>query len=148
MTKFEPTHARRAFPCMDEPAMKAEFKLTLIRHKDFTATYSNTPILTSIPVAGSVGEWITDTFKTSVKMSTYLIAYAITDFTQIEAISATGVKIEVSARPKAISDGDGDFALQEATDIIDFFAGYFDVPYPLDKSSKTLKIAISTFYFR
>lgn len=141
VTKFEPTDARRAFPCMDEPALKAQFKFTLIRHKDFIAPYSNTPILSSVPVAGNV-DWITDTFETSVKMSTYLIAFAITEFTQIEATSPKGVKVEVSARPQAISDGDGDFALQEATAILDFFADYFDVPYPLAKSSKNSFILI------
>lgn len=48
-TKFEPTYARRAFPCFDEPAMKAQFNFTLTRHKNFTSALFNTPRISSTP---------------------------------------------------------------------------------------------------
>lgn len=43
ITQFSPTYARRAFPCMDEPYLKAEFQLRIGHHKDQQAT-SNTPV--------------------------------------------------------------------------------------------------------
>ena len=79
-----------------------------------------------------------DTFETSVRMSTYLVAFVVSDFEKVSNKSNKGVLVEVAGRAEAINNGDGAFALEEAMKIIDFFADYFDVPYALNKSSIVL----------
>ena len=52
-THFEPTYARRAFPCFDEPQLKAKFMVTIIHHKEHSVFF-NMPLKTQSEVKGYV----------------------------------------------------------------------------------------------
>ncbi len=49
--------------------------------------------------------------------------------------SKYNIQVEVVARPDAIDNGDGKYALDVAIRMIEFFTEYFNVSYPMTKSS-------------
>ena len=115
--------------------MKARFQLTMIRHKNFTSTLFNANLLDSKEHPAEP-DWIIDQFDKSEVMSTYLVAFVVSNFKMVEMKSPKyGVKIGVAGRAKAIDAGEGDEALKEAAQIIDYYSDYFVVKYPMPKSS-------------
>uniref|UniRef100_A0A672Y9K6 Aminopeptidase n=1 Tax=Sphaeramia orbicularis TaxID=375764 RepID=A0A672Y9K6_9TELE len=134
-TQMQPTDARKAFPCFDEPAMKAVFHLTLI-HPHGTVALSNS--LNYEPVNVTIeGQNLTQTsFRPTEVMSSYLLAFVVCEFDYISSVSDTGVLIRIWARRKAIAEGQGNYALNKTGPILSFFEDYYDIPYPLNKSDQ------------
>ena len=126
-TKFEPSDARRAFPCFDEPDFKASFQVSLLIDADLTAI-ANTAIVSEDAVAG--GKKLIK-FAPSIKMSSYLVAYMVGPFVSSEAVDSNGIPIRVWTVP-----GKQDlthYALRAAKYSLDYFAEYFKQAYPGDK---------------
>ena len=127
-TQFESHHAREVFPCVDEPAAKAEYDLTLITRPEIT-------VLGNMPVKFQAenGNSRTTTFEKTPRMSSYLLAFVIGELHKKTARTKSGVEVNVWATP-AQNENTLDFALDIATRSIDFYDEYFGVKYPLPKS--------------
>lgn len=125
-TQFETTAARQAFPGIDEPEAKATFSLAI--------KYDEQPgetIIANMPedhVENGVHY-----FQETVKMSTYLVAFAFGELQSKFAKTKSGVEIGVFStkthQPKEL-----DFSLDIAKRAIEFYEDFYQTPYPLPQS--------------
>ncbi|OPB39679.1 Aminopeptidase N [Trichoderma guizhouense] len=132
-TQFEACDARRAFPCFDEPNLKATYDLE-IEIPDDQVALSNMPVKDTKPTKKG---WQLVSFETSPVMSSYLLAWAVGDFEYIEQLTDrkyNGKQIPVRVYTTRGLKEQGRWALEHAPKIIDFFSEIFDIDYPLPKS--------------
>ncbi len=138
-TQFEATHARKAFPCWDEPVWKATFDVQLVVDAEHMAVSNSAEISrTSL----DDGRHLVS-FATTMKMSTYLVAFVIGPLEATEAIDVDGVPLRVvsvaGTDPMLTA-----FALDVGAFALRYFTDYFDIRYPGDKVDL---VAIPDFAF-
>jgi len=124
-THFEAAQARRMFPCVDQPDKKAEFKVS-VRLDDGLEAISNMPIESQ----RRDGDKKVVTFQTTPRMSTYLLYLGVGKF-QVRSSYLGGIEVVVATTPGKAHQAV--FAEEEAKKAIDFFNGYYKIPYALPK---------------
>lgn len=138
-TQFEATHARKAFPCWDEPILKATFDIELVVDADHQAIANSAEInRTSL----DDGRHLVS-FATTMKMSTYLVAFVVGPLQATETVDVDGVPlrvISVAGSDPSLSE----FALDCGAFALRYFSEYFDINYPGDKVDL---VAIPDFAF-
>jgi|ECHnycMinimDraft_1075156.scaffolds.fasta_scaffold01042_2 Aminopeptidase N len=131
-TQFEPNFASKLFPCIDNPAYKAVFKLAICVKKGLDVI-SNMPIES---VKEKNGKVIYE-FKQTPPMSTYLLYVGIGKFEELKKENVIISTLEGKSSR-------GKFALDLALKCLKFYENYFEIPYELPKLHL---IAIPDFLF-
>ncbi|KAI1809865.1 peptidase family M1-domain-containing protein [Poronia punctata] len=132
-TQFESCDARRAFPCFDEPRLKATFDFQ-IETPDDQVALSNMPVK---DVTKTRDGFQLVSFERTPVMSTYLLAWAVGDFEYLEAFTDrkyNGKPIPVRVYTTRGLKEQGRWALEHAPKTIDLFSESFGIDYPLPKS--------------
>ena len=124
-TQFEAADARRAFPCVDEPAAKATFDISIAAGRGMEA-------VSNMPVASrrKKGSKTVHRFQTTPVMSTYLVYLAVGRFDKISARHG-GVRVRVLTVPG--NRERGRFALRLTVRLLAEYEKYFGIKYPLPK---------------
>lgn len=131
-THFEPTGARTAFPCYDEPTLRTTFSLSITHHSSYNAV-SNMPQLGS-EVDPNDPNFQTTSFMTTLKMPTYLLAFVVSDF----ETRSLGQQL-IHAKPNSMKETE--FALNSGVLILDKLSEYTGISY-YDYQPKMAQIAI------
>lgn len=138
-TQFEATHARKAFPCWDEPAFKATFDLVMVIAQGDEAI-ANSAELSRTPTNDGRVEVA---FATTMKMSTYLVAFVVGPLEMSETIDVDGTPLRVVHAPGR-DPKLAEFALDVGAFALRYFSDYFGIGYPGDKVDL---VAIPDFAF-
>jgi aminopeptidase N len=126
-TQFESLDARRCFPCIDEPGVKAIFAVQLTVDTTYDVL-SNMPIACKQMISSTTK---VVTFLDTPIMSTYLVAICVGEFDVVQTTTTHGVMVSVYTPPGKSQMGT--YALNTASRALSAYDDFFQVPYPLPK---------------
>ena len=124
-SQFEAVDARAAFPCIDEPAMKATFEVSFEIDSSLEAI-SNMPVERTLPK----GNKKIVTFMKTPKMAPYLLYLCVGKFDRLST-DYRGIKISVISTPGNLKYSK--LPLSYAKTFLQFYEKYFGIRYPLPK---------------
>ncbi|HEX7631031.1 MAG TPA: M1 family aminopeptidase, partial [Lacunisphaera sp.] len=123
---FEPTDARRVFPCWDEPVYRATYDVTLVVREKLMAV-ANMPVTRETALGNG---WKEVAFARTPAMASYLVALYAGEFETVEG-EQDGVQLRIiTTEGKRASAA---YALDCTKQILHYYNEYFGTPYPLPK---------------
>ena len=135
-THFEATDARRAFPCWDEPDLKATWSIALVVEDGLTALSNGPEISRETRGDGRVRV----TFADTMPMSSYLVAYVVGPLELTHPSDANGTPVRIAHIPG--KGGLTRFSQEVGVKALNFFGDYYGIPYP---EAKVDHIALPDF---
>jgi aminopeptidase N len=128
-TLFVPDRASSAFPCFDQPSLKATYRLTLRVPRGWSAV-ANTPAVQSDTGEG----WRTVAFAETKPLSTYLFAFAAGVF-RVETATRAGRTMHLyhreTDRDRVARNLEAIFDLHGTA--LEWLEDYTNIPYPFEK---------------
>ncbi len=127
-TLFVPSDASSAFPCFDQPDLKARFSLELVLPRAWTAV-GNAPIAAIEDVSNSLRRF---RFAATPPISTYLFAFAAGPFAELtESSRPTRLFVRKSQLARARTEAPEVLRLNRES--VRWFERYFDSRFPFPK---------------
>ncbi|ROT77085.1 putative aminopeptidase N isoform X2 [Penaeus vannamei] len=116
-TSFKPSYARYAFPCFDEPALRATFEVFLARETWMTSV-ANIPHNNTLPVEGQEG-WKWDHYQVTFPISTFQVGFLVSSFAVLNSTENDHVQ--------------ADYARQVGPQILTHLEDFLNKTFPLPK---------------
>ena len=128
LTLFEPNGARKAFPCFDEPKLKATFSLSIARPWQ-CSSLGNMPYKEAGVMMKEDENYRWDHYEKSPIMSTYIVKWVVSTFKYAEAKTMRGVRIRAfyGANESMV------YGAESAAKIMDYLEQLFLINYTLPK---------------
>jgi cytosol alanyl aminopeptidase len=139
-SQFEPTDARRAFPCFDEPAFKAPWDVSLRVPRELMAV-ANTPQVSESD--GGNGMKLVR-FATTRPLPSYLVAIGVGPFEAVNLGKVGRKHVPMRIIVPHGKTGQAEFASHSIPQLLTRLEDYFGTPYPYEKLD-SLVMPISNF---
>ncbi|XP_073971751.1 aminopeptidase N-like isoform X2 [Rhodnius prolixus] len=124
VSQLRPVHARRLFPCLDEPFFRAVFSINIIHHPDYKVV-SNMPIKN---VAHYRDELVVTTFADTPPIPAFLVAVIISKMEEVDGIAGFSSLATPDKLPSMV------YSAEIGPKLAAAMQNYIGLQYPLNKT--------------